>query len=153
MAFSPSNNILDKDTHNMLVKSFVNGGIGYTEDDGTVHKISSDYVEGGGGGGGAFYVTFGGTESKPTSDKTFAETKAAYDEGKVILGIDGINNYGIAPMYYKNANGLEAFSCGITDLSLISNAYYLGSAHFMLASQGIMAQFAEKELTDGGGAV
>ena len=48
MAFIPSNNILDKDTHNMLVKSFVNGGIGYTEDDGTVHKISGDYVEGGG---------------------------------------------------------------------------------------------------------
>ena len=47
MAFIPSNNILDKDTHNILVKSFVNGGIGYTEDDGTVHKISGDYVESG----------------------------------------------------------------------------------------------------------
>lgn len=45
MAFTPSNNILDKDTHNMLVKSFVNGGIGYTEVDGTVHKISGDYIE------------------------------------------------------------------------------------------------------------
>ena len=50
MAFEPSYNILDKDTHNTLVEALKSGGIGYTEADGTVHKISGDYVEGGGGG-------------------------------------------------------------------------------------------------------
>lgn len=50
MAFEPSYNLLDKDTHNMVVEAFKSGGIGYTEADGTVHKISGDYVEGGGGG-------------------------------------------------------------------------------------------------------
>lgn len=50
MAFNPSYNILDKDTHNTLVEALKSGGIGYTEADGTVHKISGDYVEGGGGG-------------------------------------------------------------------------------------------------------
>lgn len=97
MAFIPSNNILDKDTHNMLVKSFVNGGIGYTEDDGTVHKISGDYVESGSslpevsaddngdvltvvegewakatpsGGGGSFVIT---VSNAGVMDKTFQE--------------------------------------------------------------------------------
>ena len=51
MAFEPSYNLLDKDTHNTLVEALKSGGIGYTEADGTVHKISGDYVEGGGGGG------------------------------------------------------------------------------------------------------
>lgn len=50
MAFTPSYNILDKDTHNTLVDALKSGGIGYTEADGTVHKISGDYVEGGGSG-------------------------------------------------------------------------------------------------------
>ena len=50
MAFEPSYNILDKDTHNMVVEAFKSGGIGYTEADGTVHKISDTYASGGGGG-------------------------------------------------------------------------------------------------------
>ncbi len=50
MAFEPSYNILDKDTHNMVVEAFKSGGIGYTDADGTVHKISGEYVAGGAGG-------------------------------------------------------------------------------------------------------
>ena len=50
MAFNPSYNILDKDTHNTLVEALKSGGIGYTEADGTVHKISDTYASGGGGG-------------------------------------------------------------------------------------------------------
>ena len=52
MAFTPSYNILDKDTHNTLVEALKSGGIGYTEADGTVHKISDTYASGGGGTGG-----------------------------------------------------------------------------------------------------
>ena len=48
MAFTPSYNILDKDTHNTLVDALKSGGIGYTEADGTVHKISDTYASGGG---------------------------------------------------------------------------------------------------------
>ena len=51
MAFKPSYNIMDRDTHNALVNAFQTGGIGYTDDDGSVHKIADDYVSGGGGGG------------------------------------------------------------------------------------------------------
>lgn len=48
MAFTPSYNILDKDTHSTLVEALKSGGIGYTEADGTVHKISDTYASGGG---------------------------------------------------------------------------------------------------------
>ena len=48
MAFTPSYNILDKDTHNTLVEALKSGGIGYTEADGTVHKISDTYASGSG---------------------------------------------------------------------------------------------------------
>lgn len=50
MAFKPSYNIMDRDTHNALVNAFKTGGIAYTDDDGTVHKISDDYVNASGGG-------------------------------------------------------------------------------------------------------
>lgn len=46
MAFKPSYNIMDRDTHNALVNAFKTGGIGYTDDDGTVHKLADDYVSG-----------------------------------------------------------------------------------------------------------
>ena len=49
MAFKPSYNIMDRDTHNALVNAFQTGGIAYTDDDGTVHKIADDYVNSGGG--------------------------------------------------------------------------------------------------------
>ena len=49
MAFKPSYNIMDRDTHNALVNAFQTGGIAYTDDDGTVHKISDDYVNASGG--------------------------------------------------------------------------------------------------------
>lgn len=50
MAFKPSYNIMDRDTHNALVNAFQTGGIAYTDDDGTVHKIADDYVNASGGG-------------------------------------------------------------------------------------------------------
>ena len=49
MAFKPSYNIMDRDTHNALVNAFRTGGIAYTDDDGTVHKIADDYINSGGG--------------------------------------------------------------------------------------------------------
>ncbi len=49
MAFKPSYNIMDRDTHNTLVNAFKTGGIAYTDDDGTVHKIADDYINASGG--------------------------------------------------------------------------------------------------------
>ena len=115
MAFIPSNNILDKDTHNMLVKSFVDGGIGYTEDDGTVHKISGDYVEGGGsGGGGAFIVTLTAIPDSDeyTADKTFAETKTAYDGGSVIIFKAPIGDYLLSSLGTWDGTAFEAHIIG-----------------------------------------
>lgn len=57
MAFKPSYNIMDRDTHNALVNAFQTGGIAYTDDDGTVHKIADDYVNSGGGGSSLPSVT------------------------------------------------------------------------------------------------
>ena len=56
MAFKPSYNIMDRDTHNALVNAFQTGGIAYTDDDGTVHKIADDYINGGGGGDAGYDV-------------------------------------------------------------------------------------------------
>ena len=57
MAFKPSYNIMDRDTHNALVNAFQTGGIAYTDDDGTVHKIADDYVNASGGGSDLPVVT------------------------------------------------------------------------------------------------
>ena len=89
MAFKPSNNLLDKDTHNMLVEALKTGGIGYTEADGTVHKISDTY--GGGGTGGRFEVVFSEhydaeeDDSYYIPDKTYEEALAAYNAGCVVV--------------------------------------------------------------------
>lgn len=43
--------IADKPTRDKILGAAATGGLGYTDADGTVHKIDSDYIEGGGGGG------------------------------------------------------------------------------------------------------
>ena len=74
MAFKPSYNIMDRDTHNALVNAFKTGGIAYTDDDGTVHKIADDYINGGGGGsssGGTMKATIDMTVDAGTGETSF----------------------------------------------------------------------------------
>lgn len=115
MAFEPSYNILDKDTHNTLVDALKSGGIGYTEADGTVHKISDTYASGGGSSlpevtsddngdvltvvegawakaapsGGAMLVTLTydtvADDGTYTADKSYADIHAALASGSVVV--------------------------------------------------------------------
>ena len=108
MAFKPSYNIMDRDTHNALVNAFKTGGIGYTDDDGSVHKIADDYVSGGGGGGSIFYVEIVQGDTI-TLNKTFNEIKAAYDANSLIMFRS-----------YQEQEGL--FELIISPLSILANA-------------------------------
>lgn len=94
MAFKPSYNIMDRDTHNALVNAFKTGGIGYTDDDGTVHKISEDYAGEGGGGSDDNFSNYdivlqlnsveGDITSITAMKGTLAEIKEKIESGKFI---------------------------------------------------------------------
>lgn len=99
MAFKPSYNIMDRDTHNALVNAFKTGGIAYTDDDGTVHKIADDYINGGGGGGGgAMKATADMIVDAGTGDISFGTcSKTGTELANAIEG--GIIPYLVLSMY------------------------------------------------------
>ena len=118
MAFKASYNLLDKDTHNHLVDAFNTGGIGYTEADGTVHKISGDYVEGGSGGGYDAVIVIsqgsGGTYTAEATSGSYSELSAKMASGEHVS--IAVYSYG-EDTYYEYAVGGPYLEYGYISLT------------------------------------
>lgn len=83
--------IADRPTRDKILGAATTGGLGYTDADGTVHKIDSDYIEGGGGGGGGTFiinVLYSDQYMQGYLDKNFTEIRTALASGIVPLVVD-----------------------------------------------------------------
>lgn len=70
--------------------------------------------KGGSSGGGTVYATFTKSENKWTCDKTFAELKAAYDAGSLLIATVGNLNTIAGAMQYA---GMDIIGCAVIDVS------------------------------------
>lgn len=61
------------------------GGIGWTDEDETVHKIDEKYLPEAGGGAERFLVEISGSGDTMTANHTSAEIATAFDNGKYIV--------------------------------------------------------------------
>ena len=70
--------------------------------------------KGSSGGGGTVYATFTKSENKWTCDKTYAELKAAYDAGNLLIAtVENIITNAVVVQY----GGMDIISCVAIDVS------------------------------------
>lgn len=91
-----SYNVVDKNTHDILVDAILDGGIGYTGKSGEVHQIDEKYGGGGGGISGiAFcHISYDDETEEYVSSMTFTEINAAISADTVVFAAS--NTYPVA---------------------------------------------------------
>lgn len=136
MAFNPSYNILDKDTHNTLVEALKSGGIGYTEADGTVHKISDTYASGGGGGtGGGFDAIIKGEQVDEAWVYTLLSGTYSAVKAKLATGIPYVL---IGTYTSEEAEGIQMVGYSEIQIGAIMLATYTGGECLMIGAGGAL---------------
>lgn len=139
MAFTPSYNILDKDTHNALVEALKSGGIGYTEADGTVHKISDTYASGGGGGtgGGGGFDAVIKSEQDENEDWVYTLLEGSYSAVKAKLST-GVPVVLIGTYTSEEVEGIQTVGYSETQIGTIMLATYTGGECLMIGAGGTL---------------
>ena len=165
MAFNPSYNILDKDTHNTLVEALKSGGIGYTEADGPVHKISDTYGGGGGsslpevtsddngdvltvvsgewakaapsGGGGSGFDAVIKSEQDENEDWVYTLLEGSYSTAKAKLST-GVPVVLIGTYISEEVEGMQMVGYAQAQIGAIVLATYTGGECLMIGAGGTL---------------